>query len=91
MNELIHEIENQKDFYSSPVLGDVPKPKEGFESSHVEDEGGIHCPSCGAKIEEDAKFCTNCGAKIENDFKCPNCGDLISAGDKFCTNCGFQL
>lgn len=91
MNELIHEIENQKDFYSSPVLGDAPKPKEEFKSSHKEDGDGIFCQSCGAKIDSDSKFCTNCGAKIASELKCPECGEAISAEDKFCTNCGHKI
>ena len=25
-----------------------------------------HCPSCGAKLSEDAQFCTECGTKLSN-------------------------
>ncbi len=91
MNELIHEIENKRDFYSSPVLGDAPKPKDEFKSSHSDEENGVLCPSCGAKIDSDSKFCTNCGAKFDGEVKCPSCGASISAEDKFCTNCGCKL
>ena len=91
MNELISEIENQKDFYSSPVLGEVPTPKDEFKSSHITNEDANYCQSCGAKVEKDAKFCTNCGAKFAIELKCPNCGAHISDGDKFCTNCGTKL
>lgn len=91
MNELISEIENQKDFYSQPVLSDVPQPKDEFKNSHLVDGNGKYCQSCGAKIEEDSKFCTNCGAEIEDEMACPNCGAPISSEDKFCTNCGNKL
>lgn len=91
MNELISEIENQKDFYSQPVLSDVPKPKDEFKNSHLVEGNGKYCQSCGAKIEEDSKFCTNCGAEVEDEMACPNCGAPISSEDKFCTNCGNKL
>lgn len=91
MNELISEIENQKDFYSQPILGDVPKPKEEFKSSHMENEDVKYCQNCGAKVEGDSKFCTNCGAKFDEEPSCPNCGAPISIDDKFCTNCGNKL
>ena len=92
MNELIHEIENQKDFYSSPVLSDTPKPKEEFKSSHVIGENIIkYCQNCGARADIDAKFCINCGAKFEDVGKCPKCGAPVESGDKFCTNCGNKI
>lgn len=91
MNELIVEIENEKDFYSTPVLGDTPTPKEEFKSSHRNAGGGKLCPNCGADVEADSKFCTNCGAKFEKELKCPKCGYAVSSGDKFCTNCGNKL
>ena len=91
MNELIHEIENQKDFHSSPVLSDVPKPKEEFETSHLNGMNSKYCQSCGARMESDAKFCTNCGAKFDVELKCPKCGASVAEGDKFCTNCGYKL
>ena len=91
MNELISEIENQKDFYSQPILSDVPKPKEEFKTTHLENENVKYCQSCGARVEADSKFCTNCGAKIVDELKCSNCGAPVSSEDKFCTNCGNKL
>ena len=91
MNELIVEIENEKDFYSSPVLADMPKPKKEFESSHLVSDNLKYCQSCGAKSDSDAKFCTSCGAKFEEELKCSNCGAPIELGDKFCTNCGNKI
>ena len=89
MNELILEIENEKDFYSEPVVGDVPKPKDEFKSAHK--DNSIYCQSCGSRIDEDSKFCTNCGARVEGDLRCPKCGASVLDDDKFCTNCGNKL
>ncbi|WP_296881049.1 M48 family metallopeptidase [uncultured Methanobrevibacter sp.] len=92
MNELIDEIENQKDFYSAPVLGDVPKPKEEYKSSHMVGENIVkYCENCGNQEDIDAKFCTNCGAQFVDELKCLKCGASIEKGDKFCTNCGNKL
>jgi predicted Zn-dependent protease len=92
MKELIYEIENQKDFYSTPVLSDSPSVKNEPKSSSVP-SGGIvkYCQNCGSQADIDAQFCTNCGAKFEDESKCPNCGASIVQGDKFCTNCGNKL
>ena len=91
MNELIHEIENQKDFYSSPVLGDVPKPKQEFEKSHLVGEGKKYCQKCGAVGDAGDKFCTSCGAQFDVELRCPNCGASIGEGDSFCMMCGSKI
>ena len=91
MNELIVEIENQRDFYSTPVLSDVPTPKDEFKDSHLVGGDKKYCQKCGAVADVDDKFCTNCGAKFEIELKCPNCGALVNEGDFFCTNCGNKL
>ena len=92
MNELIHEIENEKDFYSTPVLSDVPSPKDEFKSSHmVSQKSDKYCQNCGAGADIDAKFCTNCGAKFDVELNCVNCGAAIGLDDKFCTNCGHKI
>ncbi len=90
MNELIVEIENQKDFHSNPVIAETPKPKAEFRDVH-EDKNFKICASCGSKCEIDAKFCTSCGAKFELEIKCPKCGALVEPEDIFCTNCGNKL
>jgi predicted Zn-dependent protease len=64
MNELIHEIENQKDFHSQPVLSETPKPKEEFKDSHLAGEDVQYCQQCGAQVGVGDKFCTNCGTKL---------------------------
>ncbi|WP_296894028.1 M48 family metallopeptidase [uncultured Methanobrevibacter sp.] len=91
MNELIVEIENQKDFYSSPVLSDVPTPKQEFAVNHMISDNKKYCQNCGAIADSEDKFCTSCGAKFEIELKCPNCGALVEDGDSFCTNCGNKL
>ena len=89
MNELIVEIENQKDFHSSPVIGEVPKPKEEFKQVHLKNVK--YCQSCGEASDLDAKFCTNCGTKFEVELKCNKCGASVESSDIFCTNCGNKL
>ena len=91
MNELIFEIENQKDFYSAPVLGDVPNPKNEFKDSHLGSGNKMYCQICGAVADIGDKFCTNCGARFEYELKCGNCGAPINAEDSFCTNCGNKI
>ena len=91
MNELIVEIENQKDFYSSPVLSDVPTPKDEFMQSNFSGDNKKYCQYCGAVADSNDRFCTNCGAKFEIDWICPNCGVSVASEDSFCTNCGHKL
>ena len=91
MNELIVEIENQKDFYSYPVLSDVPTPKDEFMQSNFSGDNKKYCQYCGAVADSNDRFCTNCGAKFEIDWRCPNCGVSVASEDSFCTNCGHKL
>lgn len=91
MNELIHEIENEWDFYTKPVIGEVPTPKNEFRDVHLNNGDGRYCHNCGAPADVDDKFCTNCGTKLEEELKCSRCGADLSVGDKFCTNCGSKL
>lgn len=91
MNELIHEIENQKDFYSAPVLGDAPKPKQEFEKSHLIGNDKKYCQNCGAIADAGDKFCTSCGAHFDVELKCPHCGASIGEGDSFCMMCGNKV
>ena len=91
MNELIHEIENETDFHSKPVIGKAPTPKEEFTDSHIAETNVKYCQECGASAEMDSKFCTTCGAKFDVELKCGNCGALVGEGDKFCMNCGNKL
>ena len=91
MNELIVEIENQKDFYSTPVLSEVPTPKDEFKQSNFASGNKKYCQNCGTVADLSDRFCTNCGAKFEVELKCPNCGASVGSDDSFCTNCGIKL
>ena len=91
MNELIHEIENEKDFHSKPVLSETPVPKDEFMDSHLNGSNVKYCPGCGAQAGIDDKFCTNCGTKFDVEAKCGNCGASVNVGDSFCMNCGNKL
>ena len=91
MNELVHEIDNGADFYSGPVLGETPKPKDEFMDSHLVAGDVRFCQNCGAKAGVDDKFCTNCGAKFDVELKCSKCGTSVNPGDAFCINCGNKL
>lgn len=64
MNELIVEIENQTDFYSTPVIPSSSKPKEEVKDAPLKDDNVIYCQNCGYACESDSKFCTNCGTKL---------------------------
>ncbi len=91
MNELIAEIENEKDFYSSPVLGEVPTPKDEFKESHLRDGDVKYCQNCGYANDSDSKFCSNCGNRFETELRCGNCGAIVGVDDSFCMNCGNKL
>jgi hypothetical protein len=89
MKQLIVEIENDKDFYSAPVLSDSPS---SANASKVTGENvAKYCQNCGAAADIGAKFCISCGAKFEDELRCPKCGTLIGEWDLFCTNCGNKL
>ena len=90
MNELISEIENQRDFYTQPVLGETPVPKMEFRYVHLNNDVK-YCQNCGSASDLDAKFCVNCGSKFDVELNCPDCGALVESGDVFCTNCGKKL
>lgn len=90
MNELIHEIENDDDFHSKPVIGETPKPKEEFRDSHL--KGNVkYCQNCGSRASSDDKFCVNCGTRFEDELKCSKCGATVNEGDSFCMNCGNKI
>jgi predicted Zn-dependent protease len=89
MKQLIVEIENDKDFYSAPVLSD--SPSSGNASKVTGENVAKYCQNCGAAADIGAKFCISCGAKFEDELRCPKCGTLIGEGDLFCTNCGNKL
>ena len=91
MKNLVLEIENQKDFYSRPVMEESPKSRN---VNQIETSNSLQtkiCTNCGHEEDASSIFCTNCGNKFEVESKCPNCGYIVDLEDKFCTNCGFKL
>lgn len=42
-------------------------PKEHGQVSWNIDRWSMHCPSCGAEIDDDSDFCKWCGQAIKND------------------------
>ncbi len=90
MNALIAEIENQKDFHSSPVLSDS-HPGNNKTQKAVGENVAKYCQNCGSPADIDAKFCTNCGFKFDEELRCGNCGNIVGSHDTFCTNCGNKL
>ncbi|MBR3140689.1 MAG: M48 family metalloprotease [Methanobrevibacter sp.] len=88
MRNLIFEIENDKDFFSQPVLSDYSNSKEksGYIGDNIK-----YCQNCGTQANIDDKFCINCGTKFDVELKCKNCGSVVNSGDSFCMNCGNKL
>ena len=58
-----------------------------------------YCPSCGAKLTENARFCSGCGQKIEQPKEsketktkqCPSCDYSTTNEEAFCPECGTAL
>lgn len=51
------------------------------------------CISCGAELNDDAKFCFYCGQQQPADttHHCPQCGAEIIDGNIFCIKCGYKI
>ena len=86
MQQLICEIENEDDFYSKPVIGEINSSNGKHDKST-----GCFCTECGAPVDVGDKFCTSCGTKLGVELKCPKCGSSIGSNDAFCMNCGYKL
>ncbi len=58
---------------------------ESFKAKPTKD-----CPSCGASLNEKAKFCPECGHKfvVAGKKQCVHCNAEITARAKFCPECG---
>ena len=50
----------------------------------------MHCPNCGAELDDGVAFCRECGYKIKKRF-CRECGSELPDGAKFCPNCGAKV
>ena len=48
-----------------------------------------HCPSCGAKIEDDYHFCPSCSYHV--GASCGRCYASTRITDIYCTRCGHDL
>ena len=42
---------------------------ERMKAEVLKSQGSTECPSCGAKMPEDAAFCSNCGTKLNDIFE----------------------
>ena len=52
------------------------------------------CKHCGTKLAEGAAFCPSCGAKVEAEARksfCQTCGAELAEGAKFCKKCGTPV
>ena len=52
----------------------------------------LHCPSCGASVERDARRCDYCNSALDFSLKgktrtCPHCFERIPAESRFCFRC----
>ncbi|MDO5848415.1 MAG: M48 family metallopeptidase [Methanobrevibacter sp.] len=94
MEELIIEIENGKDFYNTPVLGDG-----SFQNDDVVQipSDKVKCPKCGNLVDDSNNFCIYCGNSLENvkvpkpSKICPKCGFSNDEDSSFCIECGSNL
>jgi predicted RNA-binding Zn-ribbon protein involved in translation (DUF1610 family) len=67
-----------------------------YKDKIIELKGITKCASCGSAIPNGSLFCPSCGAKVAeqaapqaaDEIKCASCGAAIPAGSKFCVSCG---
>lgn len=86
MKEIIFEIDNQKDFYNTPILADSSNSKEFINSKNT----SINQQNYAPKIMEESNS-KNTLNKIDNQVYCQNCGHSVDIDAHFCTNCGHEL
>lgn len=107
MNEMLFEIENQRDFYSQPVLSDASGKSSGIiekiptfnmpaaTATGIAATKPTHssntCSNCGFIVKPDDIFCINCGTKLKSGLNCSNCGHSVNENDSYCINCGNKL
>jgi class 3 adenylate cyclase/tetratricopeptide (TPR) repeat protein len=51
--------------------------------------GMAQCPTCGAPVNEGARFCESCGSSLSRP--CARCGASNSPAARFCASCGAAL
>lgn len=49
----------------------------------------VHCPSCGANIEDDYHFCPHCAYQVT--ASCGRCYSSTRITDLYCARCGHDL
>lgn len=51
------------------------------------------CKNCGKSVPAGAKFCPSCGTKVEENAKsfCSACGKELNPGAQFCQGCGMKV
>ena len=52
------------------------------------------CKHCGAQLAEGAQFCPSCGERVEAEARksfCQTCGAELAEGAKFCKKCGTPV
>jgi Zn-finger nucleic acid-binding protein len=67
----------------TPPVPPVPPPL----SPLTPPAGSLHCPNCGAAIDEHAPQCAYCQARLAT-ISCPACFKRLFLGASFCSHCG---
>ena len=78
----------QKPPTSAPASAMPPPPPAPAVSPPPMAAAG--CQSCGASVEDGAKFCPGCGTPVQTKLQaqfCANCGNKLE-GARFCGSCG---
>ena len=52
---------------------------------------GVACRTCGAKVQQGAKFCAECGTPTATKKHCTSCGAAAEGSPRFCPECGQKF
>jgi predicted Zn-dependent protease len=88
MNEVISEINNQRDFYSKPILTDSSTTKNDYFSQnqvkqHNDESNIVNKSSSNNNLD-------SINPLIKKKF-CQNCGNPEDIDALFCTHCGYKF
>ncbi|WP_409198706.1 M48 family metallopeptidase [Methanobrevibacter acididurans] len=86
MKEIILEIDNHKDFYSTPILEDSLNSKNYINSKNNSINQQNYMPQIMDEFNPN-----NSVNKIDNQVYCQNCGQPVDIDAHFCTKCGHKL
>ena len=67
---------------------------ENLQKQYNALKGIAICPNCQTEISAESLFCPSCGMKMEKEAKnitCSSCGAKLEEGARFCVNCGAKL